>query len=153
MKISNNTTMKKIAIAIVLILSIAAIIAALSYHTMKIEASDWVFGYDKYEDKTESFVVWALSDSVAVCKAMSIFNEEKRVSLYCFKELKKEYSEYNVGALIPLSFKVYNFLGVELDSLSVETYQKISDEGKKSMPENLQQYWDCMDTLKVIKKL
>ena len=117
------------------------------------KASDWVFGYDRYEDKTESFVIWALSDSVAICKAMSIFNEEKRVSLYCFRSLKEDYSEYKVGALIPLSFKVYNVLGKELDSLSVETYQKLSDEGKLSMPENLQQYWDCMDTLKVIKKL
>lgn len=157
--------MKKIKIILLVIASIALCVIALSYHRMRMEVSEPIdeLHYNsasvsvKYEDKTESFVIWALTDSEANCKALRIFNEEKQVSMYAFayyfKEYKQEGQRYELGFPIPKSFKVFNFWGEEIESLSEEDFNSISDEGKFALPDTLQKYWDCMDTLKVIKKL
>lgn len=157
--------MKKYQIVIIAILAVAILIVALSYHRMKMEVSEPVdvLNYNsvsvsvKYEDKTESFVIWALTDSEANRKALRIFNEEKQFSMYSFAYYLKKYAQeeqrYELGFKIPKSFKVFNFMGEEINPLSEEDYNSISDEGKFALPDTLQKYWDCMDTLKVIKQL
>lgn len=159
--------MKKIKLIFIVVAVVALCLVAISYHKMIMYVSEPDYTYEtsnskveqiiQYKDKTESYIVWALSDSVANCKAMERFYEEKLVSMYAFahyfKKKKEGEYKYNMGFTIPKSFYVANFLGQETEPLSEITYNKFSDETKLTLPDTLQMYWNRMDTLTVINDL
>lgn len=147
--------MKKIKLVLLVVAVIGFGLSAFSYHNMKMNVSDWNMVYQRYEDKTKNFTIWAFSDSVANCKAMNIFNEEKIINLYAFAYTFRDHRDhrYQIGFPIPQNFKVSNLMGKETVPLCDKTIETMSDSYKSTLPDSLQKYWDCMNLLKNIKEL